>query len=74
MDNRNIVILAVVVGVILLIVVSMLAMPRYRPNMDRQEAPQGAPNSFTPTGRFGPDKYGVTCYRYLESISCVRTQ
>jgi hypothetical protein len=41
---------------------------------ERKEAPEGAPNSFTPTGRFGPDKYGVVCYRYLESIDCVRTQ
>jgi hypothetical protein len=45
--------------VMVLAAVAILSLPAYRPNMDRKEAPEGAPNSFTPTGRFGPDKYGV---------------
>jgi hypothetical protein len=60
--------------VMVLAAVAILSLPAYRPNMDRKEAPEGAPNSFTPTGRFGPDKHGVVCYRYLESIDCVRVQ
>jgi hypothetical protein len=65
--------------VVLAVFGTVIALAVYRaPPSDKGERADASPapssDSWSPTGRWGPDKHGVVCYRYLQGVACVKVE